>query len=63
VYSGCINTYGEIPTSMVSDGDGGVVVALSPCDGNVYIHRIGANYILEEGFESGDFGLWSSVVP
>jgi hypothetical protein len=63
VYSGCINTYGEIPASMVSDGDGGVVVAFSPCDGNVYIHRIGTNYILEEGFESGDFGLFSAVVP
>ena len=63
VYSGCINTYGEIPTSMVSDGESGVVIAFSPCDGNIYIHRIGTNYILEEGFESGDFGLWSAVVP
>lgn len=63
VYSGCINTYGEIPTGMVSDGGTGVVIAFSPCDTNLYIHRIGSDYILEEGFESGDFGLWSTVVP
>jgi hypothetical protein len=63
VYSGCINTYGEIPASMVSDGESGVVVAFAPCDTNLYIHRVGTNYILEEGFESGDFGLWSTVVP
>lgn len=63
IYSGCINTYGEIPSSMVSDGDGGVVVAFAPCDANVYIHRIGSNYILDEGFDLGGFGLWSAVVP
>jgi hypothetical protein len=63
VYSGCINTYGEIPASMVSDGDGGVVVAIAPCDGNVYLHRIGGNYILDDGFDGGGFGQWTAVVP
>jgi hypothetical protein len=63
MYSGCIDTYGQIPSSMVSDGDGGVVVAFAPCDGNVYIHRIGANYLLDDGFELGDFSMWSAVVP
>jgi hypothetical protein len=63
IYSGCTNTYGEIPSSMVSDGDGGVVVAFAPCDANVYIHRIGSNYILDDGFELGDFSMWSAVVP
>jgi hypothetical protein len=63
VYSGCVNTYGEIPTGMVSDGDGGIVVAFSPSDGNLYIHRIGGNYILDEGLDLGGFGQWSAVVP
>jgi hypothetical protein len=60
VYSGCINTDGEVSTSMVSDGDGGVVIAFFPCDGNLYIHRVGGNYLLEEGV---DLGQWSADVP
>lgn len=63
IYSGCVDTYGQIPSSMVSDGDGGVVVAFAPCDGNVYAHRVGGNYVFDDGFELGDFSVWSSVVP
>ena len=48
---------------MVSDGDGGVVIAFSPCDGNLCIHRIGGNYLLGEGFDLGVFGQWSAVMP
>lgn len=48
---------------MVAHGESGVLVAFTPRDGNLDIHRIGTNRVLEEGFEPGDFGLWSAVVP
>lgn len=39
------------------------MVAFAPCDGKIYLHRIGGNYILDDGFDVGDFGQWTAVVP
>lgn len=63
VYAGCISTYSNIPYGMVSDGQGGVIVVFSPCEGNLYAHRIGANYVLDDGFDLGDLSMWSGAGP
>jgi len=39
------------------------VVAIAPCDGNLYLHRIGGNDILDDGCDVGDFDQWTAVVP
>jgi len=39
------------------------VVAIAPCDGNIDLHRIGGNDILDDGFDVGGFGQWTAVVP
>ena len=63
VYSGCISTYSNFPCSTVSDGQAGVIVVFSPCEGNLYAHRIGANYVLDDGFDLGNLGMWTGVGP
>lgn len=42
-YEGCFSTYYE-RARMVSDGLGGAVIAFAACDGNIYAHRLEANF-------------------
>jgi len=40
VFEGCFSPYNAHVAPMVSDGQGGAVVAWEACDGNLYAHRV-----------------------
>jgi hypothetical protein len=40
VFEGCFSPYNSHVAPMVSDGQGGAVVAWEACDGNLYAHRV-----------------------